>query len=307
MESKNHRESDLRELDLMQAYLRDETSEMLVEEIEEEMERDPLYHLAMEALAHSSLDRTSASLTQLEEAFPALLIQAKEQFVAYLDTHPDLESPPATPTGNWLANLPAWQKWFGSLALLLFVASLVTLPLLMSGPDLHKDPALHLVVDGDQLAGISMLQECESKRPGIGRGKEVTFSSTLVETYASGKYGQAIREFRQLEKMPGLGDACLLYTKFYLAKSFMMEGDYSQAIATFKLISEHPASPASLVHAAHWYLGNLALAQKEYSTASTHFDLLLESDPHLSQDHIGTLLQNNYLQEAKQYLNALKP
>lgn len=292
----------------MQAYLRDEVSETLVQEIEAEMERDPLYHLAMEALAQSpdnTLEATFSRIQRTEEDFPQLLLSAKENFITYLESAPSAEASPSPSLKEKFSKLPNWQKWFGALTLLLLVASLTTLPLLMSGPSFHKDPSLNLVADGDQRSAITMLQECEQSL-GIGAGREVTFKSAIVGMYDNGNYAEAIHQFKQLSNIPDLGDNCQAYLRYFLANSYMMEGDYSQAIVTFKLLTENTANPASLINAAHWYLGNLALETKDFNTATAQFEQLLASDSSAKRDHVQSLFQSNYLQEAQKYLYELK-
>ena len=311
MESMNHKESNpLRDLGLMTAYLRDETDEKRIQEIEAEMDQDPLYQLAMEALAQSLIEDpagTPERMMQTEEAFPELLLNAKHQFIRQLEAEskPGNDMPP--PSGGWLSNLPGWQKWLGGIGILLLVGSLAMMPFLINGPDMQKKAMKQLAVDGDLLTGENFLKECEQNpmNPGIGSGKRVSIYSALVESYAQEKYTEAARQFQTLEQYANLSDNCLTFTRFYLAKSLMMEGKLTEAAAAFQLVTEKKATQTALAHAAHWFLGNLALVEEDGETAAFHFQILADSHPSARNEHLETLLTQQYIKKAKSFLKQL--
>lgn len=307
MESMNPKKSmPLRDLDLMTAYLRDETSESRVQEIEAEMDKDPLYQLAMEALSQSLIEDpggTASRMKQTEEAFPELLLNAKNSFIEYLEKGHAQTDETVPPTGSWWTKIPAWQKWIGGLGGLLLVASLAMLPSLLERSAYHADPASHLILDGD----VQMIDQYAANCDGLGMGrrKEVTIRSTLVEKYIPGNYVETIRQLREIERRPGMSSDCMTYTRFYLAKSFMMEGNMIQATASFNQVLEQSTELPAIAHAAHWYLGNIALVDGAEATAAYHFETIAASDVSDRAQHLDALMEKNYIQEAKHYLTEI--
>lgn len=295
MKSPNNRETErLRTTDLMLSYLRDEVPLEDVMQIESLMEEDPLYQLSMESLADKLAENPRLVRMhdqKMQEAFPALLMRAKETFVQQLDP------PPKSGRGG---GFPSWLGWM--------LAGVLTLALVWiwwpanRGPvQLHSDPATHLVPEGDVAMLTLFVDQCGEKSPGIGRQEEISVNSAMVEHFAANRFKVAARQLAQLQQQGQLSTECQAMTGFYLGESRLALKAHAPATTAFAAVAANENAPQALRNASYWYLGNLALEARNYDEASRYFSLLEQAETD-EQNHLRTLLDQRYLEIANRYL-----
>jgi tetratricopeptide (TPR) repeat protein len=297
MEAFSHPDSEqLHQLDLMILYLKDQTDPEETEHIENLLESDPMYRLAMESVLDSLLSDplgSRADLQRAEAELPDLLERVREQFGQQkLDSKVDF-----TTLGELFRNLPGWQKWLGGLFILVSSA-FIWLALWQQAPATNL---VQLQPDQEVSTAAAFLDLCGSNRPGIGRGREVSLYGAMVEQFAQGKYAAAAKQLQQVQQQASLSGDCAAWTHYYLAQSLIGAGQYEAALAPLQsLYSETSDSPA-LRHAAHWYLAQLALQNQDPAEAQVHLQALSEASPDVSQ-HLPSLLKQQYLDQSKQIL-----
>ena len=300
MNSLNNRETErLRTTGLMIAYLRDEVPLEEVMQIESLMEEDPLYRLSMESLADALAGDPIRARTHdllMQEAFPGLLVQAKEAFVK------ELESP--SPGGGTNKGLRPWMG-FALAGLLILALTWLWWPATRGPVRLHSAAVTHLVPDGDVAMVAQFVDQCGNNSPGIGRQEQISVSSAMVEHFAGQRFDAAARMLVQLQQQGNLSAGCQAIAGFYLGESYLALNDHPKAQAAFATTAADPAAPVAIRNASYWYLGNLALEAKEYEAAAQHFHLLKKADAD-PENHIRTLLERQYLDSAQRYLQDLE-
>lgn len=294
MNSLNHSETDnLRDVDLMIAYLQDDVSLEEVEQIESLMEQDALYRAAMEGLQYNLVSDRDPMLTkrrdqQLQKAMPAHLDAAREWFATQDGT--------SSKGNSWrdrMSGLPLWIIAGGVMVLLL----LIFLPFQTSNSSI--DVSKNLLPDGDVVLAEQFVRDCGNNNPGLGRGEPVSVFSAFVENYAIQNYQIAAQQFSQLSNDPSLNDNCRSLINFYRAKSLMALGNQEQALAGFEAVVQVTSTQPSVINASHWYAGNLALALSQNTVAQSHFETLINTS---NKEHLPALLEKDYIQKAKTYL-----
>ncbi|RMG21971.1 MAG: hypothetical protein D6730_17330 [Bacteroidetes bacterium] len=299
MTNSKHNDTHLRDTHRMMAYLRDEVKPEEIEQIEDLMERDPLYRLSMEQLSEVMAEHgqlAAEKVDQLQKQLPELLLAGKARFVQQLDAGLPTEGVQAG------GRLP-WKK-FVLIASLVILASLGIL-LLWPGGELHKQAANNLMPEEDVMLAHSFVEGCNEELPGIGRGKAVSIYSAIVEHFAAENYRMASRQLEQIAAQQVLSEDCNALLMFYLAQSNMALKDYKKAELYFQTALNLAQNQPALRNAIHWYMGNMALQKKDTATARTHFEALAQADAGAAEQHLKSLLEKDYLQLAQQYLERL--
>lgn len=285
----------LRETPTMLAYLHDELKLEEAEAVEQLMEEDPLYRLAMDelhALQRPLEKRLPQGMAQTEAQFAELLRSTSQRFGA------QLEAPEGglSPSSGKAASGRRWRNYLliagGAVALALLIA----LPFVKQAR-LYEPPETQLVPDGDVYLAQQTLDNCGSRA--IGQGKTITLYTAMVEHFAAEDYGTASQQLAHLLERGELSGACEARLTFYLAESQMARGEYEAAKARFYEVVTHVDSPEAIKNASHWYLANLALAQEAPEQAHKHFSILLDAK---EENHLEALLAKGYLQDAQAYM-----
>ena len=292
----NHSDNpNLRDIDVMIAYLKDEVSLEQVEQIETLMEEDELYELSMQALSKSlnnDPDILSNQLKQAQSEFPQLLTLTKDNFISQLEQQQAIQKEPSS-----RGKLPLWPF---IIALLIIGGFLIWMFIPADKHELHQNPAQVLVLDGDISVADAFMKEC-GDAPGLGRGSKITLSSALIENYSFRKYEEASKQFGELMKNPGWSDQCQAFLNFYRGKSLLALKEYTPAARLFQnVITSDSASPA-VKNAAHWYMANIFLIQRDFAAANMHLEVLTADENQDKSLHLAPLFEQNYLETAKKY------
>ncbi len=301
----NHTEN-LRDVDVMISYLQDEMTVTEIGEVEKLMEEDELYRLSMEQLATSLVQspvQTRSNVLTLQKSLPTILAAQKESFIAQLEAqggHAD-----NNPWMDKIKDTPFWQKYLLIAAIPLLIL-LAILPIIHK-PKLapHKNPVENLVPDGDLTTANTLITDC-GELQGIGRAKEVTVYSALLENYAEENYQIASQQFELLTSGSSLSPECQSIINFYLAKSYMALNKQTAAKEKFAEVLKDGQASARVKNACHWYLANIYLSKKDQANAQTHLNALLQQDPTDTNMHLKALMDKNYLEDAGSYLDYIK-
>lgn len=297
----------LRDKDLMIAYLRDRADRKDEELIEQLMEDDPLYRLSMETLAEAMSENPAnfrSELSLVEARMEQMLLSGRDQLIKRLESSEDQVS--GAGLIEKFRKLPGWQKYLGLFFVIILWAGLIYIPLSHSA--MPSEPELNLVPAGDIALAKEFLAGCGEKSPqGFGRADEpVSVYSALMLNYVEGNYQTALDQFQQVKKAGGLSASCEAMTIFYEAKSLMAIGRNDEAKARFTEAVQHPEIPVSARNAGFWYLANMEMAAGNEENAGKYFAALLASDKENKADHLATLMEKKYLQQAEQFLEYLK-
>lgn len=297
----NEEHSRLREIGLMVAYLKDEVSLEEATQIEILMEQDEMYRLSMETLAQNSfnqLNQIKLESPSIEQAFPDLLLKAKDQFILNLQNN---QGGPGTNEGNGKG---PWRTYLGIIGLGLMLA--LSLYLIDTTPALHKAPVQNLVPNQGKNLAASLIASC-GEQLGIGQGQSnVTVFSTMVDQYATARYAQASHQFGELARRPNIDEDCMAKIRFFEAQSYMGLHDHTQAAALMNALLATNNLESDIANACNWYLGNIALNAGDESAASQYFSNLLESKNSPDSQHLKSLIEQNYMEDAEKYMERMK-
>ena len=296
----NHSDNtNLRDVDVMIAYLRDEVSLEKVEQIEKLMEEDELYELSMQELSKSLDHRPhilSNHIEQTQQDFPQLLTLAKDNFITQFEQQ-------QAPQNNRIfpGNLPIWPL---IIAILIVGGFMIWMFISADNNKLHQNPAQHLVLDGDISVADAFMKECKDEKPGFGSGRHgnrISLYSALIEHYSFEKYEEASKQFGELMNNPGWSDKCQAFLNFYQGKTLLALKEYTAAARLFQQVIGSDATSPSVKNATHWYMANIFLIQKDFAAANMHLEILTADENQDKNLHLEPLFDQNYLETAKKY------